>query len=116
MLSDSETLLAVTPQLADIVFGKFERSEWPRRFIKGGEAIDWPTSAAWGLRLVTDAKLRQLVGRLVTARRAGQKIVVFSQFRTRLLMFNRSCERARASCAPTGRSWSAAGSGAEPPK
>ncbi len=80
MLSDLETLLAVTPQLADIVFGKFERSEWPRRFIKGGEAIDWPTSAAWGLRLVTDAKLRQLVGRLVTARRAGQKIVVFSQF------------------------------------
>jgi len=80
ILDDFETLLAVTPGLADIVFGKFEQREWPRRFIAGGEAVDWPTSAAWGLRLVTDAKLRQLIARLVTARRAGQKVVVFSQF------------------------------------
>jgi hypothetical protein len=80
ILQDFDTLLSVAPQLADIVFGKFERSEWPRRFIAGGEAVDWPTSPAWGLRLVTDAKLRQLVARLVAARRAGQKVVVFSQF------------------------------------
>lgn len=80
ILRDFETLLQVTPALADIVFGRFERSEWPRRFIAGGEAIDWPTSPAWGQRLVTDAKIRQLVARLVTARRGGQKAVVFSQF------------------------------------
>ena len=80
LLADFETLLLVTPDLTDIVFGKFERAEWPRRFIAGGEAIDWPASAKWGLRLVTDAKLRKLVGRLVTARRTGQKVVVFSQF------------------------------------
>ena len=58
----------------------FAQSEWPHRFIAGGDAIDWPTSPAWGQRLVTDAKIRQLVARLVTARRAGQKVVVFSQF------------------------------------
>jgi hypothetical protein len=80
LLQDFETLLTVTPELADIVFGKFDQREWPRRFIAGGDSIDWPLSPAWGLRLVTDAKIRQLVGRLVTARRAGQKVVVFSQF------------------------------------
>lgn len=80
VLADFETLLDVTPRLADIVFGKFAQREWPRRFIAGGDAIDWPTSAAWGRRLVTDAKLRQLVARLVAARRLGQKVVVFSQF------------------------------------
>jgi hypothetical protein len=80
VLEDFETLIRVTPGLADIVFGKFERAEWPHRFIAGGDAIDWPTSPAWGQRLVTDAKIRQLVARLLTARRAGQKVVVFSQF------------------------------------
>ena len=80
ILQDFETLLEVTPGLADIVFDKFEQSEWPHRFIAGGEAIDWPTSPAWGQRLVTDAKIRQLVARLLSARRAGQKVVVFSQF------------------------------------
>lgn len=80
ILADFETLLAVTPPLADIVFGKFARSEWPRRFIAGGDAIDWPHSSAWGLRLITDPKIRQMVGRLLTARRRGQKVIVFSQF------------------------------------
>ncbi|MEW6734812.1 MAG: DEAD/DEAH box helicase [Acidobacteriota bacterium] len=80
IITDFKTLLSVTPELADIIFGKFERSEWPRRFIAGGDAIDWPRSAAWGLRLVTDAKLRQLVNRLILARRAHQKVIVFSQF------------------------------------
>ena len=80
IIADFQTLLAVTPGLADIVFGKFARTEWPRRFIAGGDAIDWPRSAAWGLRLVTDPKIRQLVGRLVSARRARQKVIVFSQF------------------------------------
>jgi len=80
LITDFATLLRVTPDLADIVFGKFARAEWPRRFTAGGEAIDWPRSAAWGLRLVTDAKIRQLVSRLVLARRAQQKVIVFSQF------------------------------------
>ena len=80
IMADFETLLAVTPDLADIVFGKFDRTQWPRRFIAGGESIDWPSSAQWGLRLVTDAKIRQLVGRLLLARRAQQKVIVFSQF------------------------------------
>ena len=34
----------------------------------------------WGSRLVTDAKIRQLVGRLIVARRNKQKTIVFSQF------------------------------------
>jgi hypothetical protein len=80
IISDFKTLLAVTPGLADIVFGKFVRAEWPRRFIAGGDGIDWPRSAGWGLRIVTDPKIRQLVGRLVVARRARQKAIAFSQF------------------------------------
>ncbi len=80
LLADFATLLQVTPDLADIVFGRFARAEWPRRFIAGGDNIDWPTSTAWGLRLVTDGKIRQLISRLLLARRAGQKVIVFSQF------------------------------------
>ena len=77
---DFDTLLQVAPGLADIVFGRFDREDWPRRFIAGGSSIDWPTTASWGLRIVTDAKLRRLVGRLLRARRRGEKCLVFSQF------------------------------------
>jgi len=80
LLDDFDTLLQATPDLADIVFGKFSQSEWPRRFIAGGENVDWPKSVDWGLRIVTDPKIRRLVARLVTARRKGQKVIVFSQF------------------------------------
>lgn len=80
LIDDFQTLLNVTPALADIVFGKFRQSEWPRRFIAGGENVDWPTSVDWGLRVVTDPKIRKLVGRLVTVRRKKQKAIVFSQF------------------------------------
>ncbi|PTB99514.1 hypothetical protein C9993_02720 [Marinobacter sp. Z-F4-2] len=77
---DFQTLLAVAPGLADTVFGRFEREDWPRQFIAGGSSISWPTSATWGLRIVTDAKLKQLVARLLRARKDDQKAIVFSQF------------------------------------
>jgi len=80
LIDDFQTLLNVTPALADIVFGKFSQSEWPRRFIAGGENVDWPTSVDWGLRVVTDPKIRKLVGRLMTVRIKKQKAIVFSQF------------------------------------
>ena len=80
LLHDFETLLRVTPGLADIIFGRFSWEEWPRRFTSGGQAVDWPSSPTWGLRIITDAKLRQLIARLLVARREGQKIIVFSQF------------------------------------
>jgi hypothetical protein len=80
LLRDFGILLGVAPGLADIVFGRFERDDWPRRFIAGGVNIDWPASATWGMRVVTDAKLRRLVARLLRARRDGQKVIVFSQF------------------------------------
>lgn len=80
LLQDFTTLLEVTPELTDIVFGRFTRDEWPRGFIAGGEEVEWPRSAEWGLRLVRDAKLRRLVGRLIMARRCSQKVIVFSQF------------------------------------
>lgn len=80
ILNDFSTLLNVAPGLADVVFGKFDRAEWPHRFIQGGNEVDWPTSTAWGMRIVTDAKLRSLVARLLLARRQGQKVIVFSQF------------------------------------
>jgi superfamily II DNA or RNA helicase len=77
---DFEILLGVAPGLADIVFGRFERDDWPRRFIAGGAEVDWPTSTTWGMRVITDAKLRRLVARLLRARQAEQKVIVFSQF------------------------------------
>jgi len=81
LLEDLAILFDVTPKLADIIFGRFEKSEWPRGFITGGvEDSDWPLSPVWGLRLVKDAKLRSLVGRLLIARRSGQKVIVFTQF------------------------------------
>lgn len=80
LVQDFETLLRVTPRLTEIVFGRFQQDEWPHRFIAGGDAIDWPRAPAWAQRIVTDAKLRRLVERLLIARAEGQKVVVFSQF------------------------------------
>jgi Helicase conserved C-terminal domain len=77
---DLATLLRTAPGLADIVFGRFAQSDWPQRFINGGQEVDWPTSAAWAMRIVTDGKLRRLAARLLRARADGQKIIVFSQF------------------------------------
>ena len=77
---DLGTLLRVAPGLADIIFGRFAQSDWPRRFINGGQEVDWPKSAAWATRIITDAKLQRLVARLLRARRDGQKCIVFSQF------------------------------------
>ncbi|PZQ12519.1 MAG: hypothetical protein DI564_12815 [Rhodanobacter denitrificans] len=77
---DLGTLLRVVPGLADIIFGRFAQSDWPQRFINGGQEVDWPKSAAWAMRIVTDAKLQRLVARLLRARRDGQKAIVFSQF------------------------------------
>jgi hypothetical protein len=77
---DLATLLRSAPGLADIVFGRFAQADWPQRFINGGQEVDWPTSAAWAMRIVTDGKLRRLVARLLRARAVGQKVIVFSQF------------------------------------
>jgi hypothetical protein len=77
---DLATLLNIAPGLADIVFGRFAEKDWPQRFINGGHEVDWPTSAAWAMRIVTDGKLRRLVARLLRARAEGQKVIVFSQF------------------------------------
>jgi superfamily II DNA or RNA helicase len=77
---DLATLLRTAPGLADIVFGRFAQTDWPQRFINGGQEVDWPTSAAWAMRIVTDGKLRRLVARLLRARADGQKVIVFSQF------------------------------------
>ncbi len=80
LVRDLSTLLRTAPGLADVVFGRFAHADWPRRFINGGADVDWPTSAAWGMRVVTDSKLRHLVARLLRARKDGQKAIVFSQF------------------------------------
>ncbi|MEQ1564191.1 MAG: DEAD/DEAH box helicase [Myxococcota bacterium] len=77
---DLGTLLAIAPGLADTVFGRFDQEDWPRKFINGGQDVDWPTSATWAMRVVTDGKLRRLVGRLLRARAGAQKAIVFSQF------------------------------------
>lgn len=77
---DLATLLRTAPGLADIVFGRFAQKDWPQRFINGGQEVDWPSSAAWAMRIVTDGKLRRLVARLLRARADGQKVIVFSQF------------------------------------
>jgi len=96
LVQDLDTLLGAAPGLAEIVFGAFEEQDWPRRFIAGGQAVDWPTSATWAQRLVTDGKLRRLVMRLLRARANGQKAIVFSQF-TDTLAYISSVLRASAS-------------------
>ena len=78
--SDFATLLETTPSMAHLVFGQFAADDWPLRFIAGGTDIEWPTSAEWAQRLVTDGKLRRLVGELLRATADGQKVIVFSQF------------------------------------
>jgi superfamily II DNA or RNA helicase len=92
---DLATLLRTAPGLADIVFGRFAQDDWPRRFINGGQEVDWPTSAPWAMRVVTDGKLRRLVARLLRARADGQKVIVFSQF-TDTLAYAHSVLRASA--------------------
>ncbi len=80
LIRDLNTLLRTAPGLADIIFGRFAQSDWPQCFINGGQDVDWPTSAAWAMRIVTDGKLRRLAARLLRARTGSQKIIVFSQF------------------------------------
>lgn len=88
LVRDFGTLLDTAPGLADLVFGRFDDDDWPRNFIVGGERVDWPRSATWGLRIVTDAKLCRLVARLLRARADGQKVIVFSQFTDTLAYLN----------------------------
>jgi superfamily II DNA or RNA helicase len=95
LIRDLSTLLRVAPGLADIVFGRFAQSDWPQRFINGGQQVAWPKSAAWAMRIVTDGKLRRLVARLLRARAEGQKVIVFSQF-TDTLAYLESVLRAAA--------------------
>jgi ATP-dependent helicase Lhr and Lhr-like helicase len=102
LVQDFSTLLNVAPGLANVIFGKFDRSEWPHRFIQGGNGVDWPTSAAWGLRIISDAKLRSLFSRLLLARRQGQKVIVFSQFSDTLAYAHSVL---RATCALTSAEW-----------
>lgn len=93
---DLATLLRVAPGLADIVFGRFAQSDWPQRFINGGQDVDWPKSAAWAMRIVTDGKLRRLVARLLRARAEGQKVIVFSQFTDTLAYVDSVLQAAQA--------------------
>jgi len=101
LLQDLATLLQVTPKLADIVFGSFELKEWPRKFTRESDEVDWPRSIKWGMRIVTDAKIRALIGRLLQARRQGQKAIVFSQFGHSLAYVN-SVLRATETFTPDG--------------
>ena len=39
LLEDFRILFDVTPDLADIVFGRFDKDEWPRKFIAGGQDV-----------------------------------------------------------------------------
>jgi len=80
LLADFDTLLTAAPRLTKIIFGRFGQNEWPHRFIAGGDEVDWPQSAEWGQRIITDGKIRNLISRLLKARRNQQKVIVFSQF------------------------------------
>ncbi|MDB4929952.1 MAG: ATP-dependent helicase HepA [Myxococcaceae bacterium] len=78
LLADLAILLRVVPQLADVVFGRFDVDDWPGGF--SGASRRWPESAAWAGRMATDPKLLALFRRLFQARREGRKVLVFSQF------------------------------------
>jgi len=102
LLLDLDTLLGVTPRLAEIVFGRFQFAAWPRAFIAAAASRAWPSSPEWGRRLVTDAKLRALAKRLVLLRREGRKAIVFSQF-TDTIDYISSVLRACASLPPADK-------------
>lgn len=80
LLSDFSILLKVTPKLADIIFGRYDLAARPGAFAAAGGAVDWPIDSRWGLRMVTDSKLRELFRRLLLARQQRLKVIVFSQF------------------------------------
>ena len=80
LLQDFETLLHVAPKAAALVFTHINISEWPRNFCEGKDTITWPRTESWAGRLISDAKVCQLIKRLILARRDGQKVIVFSQF------------------------------------
>jgi hypothetical protein len=103
LLRDLGTLLRAAPGLTDVVFGRFATTDWPQQFINGGQEVDWPKTAAWAMRIVTDGKLRRLVARLLRARTDGQKVIVFSQFTDTLAYLHSVL---RASNAFTRQEWS----------
>lgn len=96
LLQDFETLLHVGPQVASLVFSQFSISEWPRNFCEGKDTISWPRTESWARRLLTDAKVFELIKRLLLARRLGQKVIVFSQFTDSLAYVYSVCEALQA--------------------
>ncbi len=80
ILADFARLLRVTPRLIARLLCDQSVIDWPKRFVTGKDRIDWPNSAHWGHRLVSDEKIYELVKYLLNARRKEQKVVVFSQF------------------------------------
>lgn len=84
LLSDFTLLLDAAPRLAEVVFGDLPLAEWPSNVVDTRTETVWPDSASWGLRIVTDAKLRALVPQLMNAAANSQKALVFSQFKDTL--------------------------------
>lgn len=81
VLSDFQKLLEVLPNLIVNIIGESPLVSFPKGIVVlGKKAIEWPSSGDWGLRLVTDEKMRVMVKRLLMARKEGRKVVVFSQF------------------------------------
>ncbi len=97
MARDFLRLLPAVAELANIVFAGMD--ELPRHLVaRGAGTVRWPESSpTWGLRVITDAKLRALVEQLILARRGGKKVIVFSQF-TDTLEYISSVFRAAKDC------------------
>jgi hypothetical protein len=81
VLSDFQKLLEVLPSLIISILGEGPLVSFPQRIVASGKrTIEWPCTGDWGRRLVTDEKLLVMIKRLLSARKEGRKVVVFSQF------------------------------------
>ena len=79
ILSDFAKLLKTFPVIIDKVLGHSQPTNWPKNL--GGNTI-WPESGDWALQITYDQKVRELIKSILTARKCGQKVIVFSEYST----------------------------------
>jgi superfamily II DNA or RNA helicase len=77
ILADFRRLLAKMPVLMDSILGDLDLSIWPK--IRKNNT-EWPEDSRWGLQILRDEKVSELVRYLLKARRKMQKVIIFSEF------------------------------------
>ena len=76
ILADFKKLLGKMPVLIDNILGDLDPAIWP---VITDHTI-WPKDPQWGMQLLRDEKVLELIRYLLGARQNGQKIVIFSEY------------------------------------